>query len=133
MSEDAAYQMGYTIGVLVGGLAIGALCGILPLVIGLKRNKRSLAIVSMATCIVGGLILGIFLALPVSIVWTVILLSLKAPQARSNVQPEAQQQQQVAEAPAYEQPQVEQSPAPEQQEVSEAPANEELQTSETPS
>jgi hypothetical protein len=65
--------VGYWVGVVVGGFVMGTLCGLVPFFIGKKRNQMTLAVGGLAACIVGGLILGLILALPLSIAFTVII------------------------------------------------------------
>jgi hypothetical protein len=68
-----AKTVGYWVGVILGGLVIGTLCGLVPFFVGKKRNQMPLAIGGLAACIVSGLILGLILALAVSILFTVII------------------------------------------------------------
>ena len=65
--------VGFWIGVLLGGFAVGAVSGILPLVLALKKERRGLAIASWVSCMVAGLILGFALALPVAVIFTIII------------------------------------------------------------
>ncbi len=74
-----AEQFGLWIGVLFGGFFVGAICGILPLVFALKKERRGLAIASWVSCVVAGLVLGIILALPVAIIFTIVIVCLKKP------------------------------------------------------
>ena len=74
-----AEQTAHLIGILLGALFVGALCGLLPLFVGLKRQKTGLAVAGLISCVIGGFILGIILALPVAIVFTVIILCTKPP------------------------------------------------------
>lgn len=69
----------YYIGVVVGALAVGAILGIAPLIVGLKKDKKGLAIGGFVACIVAGFVAGILLALPVCIgfVVAIILVSKK--------------------------------------------------------
>jgi len=68
-----AKTVGYWVGVVVGGFIMGTLCGLVPFFVGKKRNQMSLAVGGLVACIVSGLILGLILALPVSIVFTTII------------------------------------------------------------
>ena len=61
------------IAILVGGFLIGALCGLVPLIVGLRKNKATLGTVGFVACIFGGIVFGIVLAAPIAIVFTVIL------------------------------------------------------------
>ena len=63
------------IGTIVGGLLMGTLCGLGPLIAGRRKGFKTLGLVGFFTCIVCGLILGILLAGPVALIWTVILIT----------------------------------------------------------
>ena len=78
---ENSQQFGFWIGVLFGGFVAGAICGILPLVFALKKRRRGLAIASWISCVIAGLILGVILALPVAIIFTIIIVCLKKPGA----------------------------------------------------
>ncbi len=80
-----AEQVGFWIGTLFGGFVVGALCGLLPLIIGLKKQRRGLALTSCISCVVSGLILGLILAVPVSIIFTVVILCLKKPEEQNPI------------------------------------------------
>jgi RsiW-degrading membrane proteinase PrsW (M82 family) len=68
-----ANKIGHWVGVVVGGLVIGTLCGLVPFFVGKKRKQMTLAVGGLVACIVSGLILGLILALAVSIIFTVII------------------------------------------------------------
>jgi hypothetical protein len=70
-------QIGYWIGVLFGGFVVGALFGLFPLLVGLKKNLTGLAIAGWITSVCSGLVMGIILALPVSLIFGVTLLVMK--------------------------------------------------------
>ena len=87
--HDAAYQwgykVGYWIGVFGGALLVGALCGALPLCVGMRRGRTTLAVAAMITCGVAGLVLGVLLAAPTALVFTVVILALPRVVPQSNV------------------------------------------------
>lgn len=56
-------DMETTIGI---GLAVGAICGLVPLVYGLVRGRTGLAIGGFVACLVGGVALGLLLAVPLA-------------------------------------------------------------------
>jgi hypothetical protein len=64
---------------LIGGIA-GALCGLIPYFVGRHKNK-SLAETAMLSCVIAGSLLGLILALPVSIGFTIALLRKPAVKA----------------------------------------------------
>ena len=61
------------IGMLLGGAAVGLLCGLIPFFIGRKKNQRKLGKIALLCCIVSGLLLGILLALPVAVVFSIVI------------------------------------------------------------
>ncbi len=73
MNAEVVHWMG----VFVGAFVAGALCGLLPLILALKKQRFGLALGSWICCVIAGLILGLILAVPVSIVFTVVTLCLK--------------------------------------------------------
>jgi len=75
--QEAAYRIGFQLGLLFGAFVGGAIVGLLPLIVSLRRGRRTFAFASWASCIAGSMILGIFLSVPVAIVLTVIVLCLE--------------------------------------------------------
>ncbi len=73
MVEDIFYWYGLVVGSLVGG----ALIGLIPLLAGLKVEKKKLAVAGFVSCIVGSFILGLYLSLPCCIGFTVAILVLR--------------------------------------------------------
>lgn len=61
------------IGLLLGGAAVGLLCGLIPFFIGRKKNQRKLGKIALLCCMVSGLVLGILLALPVAVIFSVVI------------------------------------------------------------
>ena len=59
--------------VIVGALIVGVVCGLFPLVFGLTRGQTALAVGGFVACIAGGLVLGILLALPLAILFMVLI------------------------------------------------------------
>jgi len=62
------------IAVIIGSLVGGALAGLLPLIFGKKRDKAVLGIIGFVVCLICGFILGLLLALPVAVIFTVIII-----------------------------------------------------------
>ena len=81
MGPVTPHDAGYWIGVLFGALLVGGLCGLLPFFVGMNRNKVALGIAGLVSCSVGGLILGILLAAPIALIFTVIIVATKGPSA----------------------------------------------------
>ena len=67
---DAAYF----VGVILGALFAGAIIGLIPLILGINKGQKQLGIIGFACCIGGSFILGLLLAIPIAIVFTVIIL-----------------------------------------------------------
>ncbi|MDD3192770.1 MAG: hypothetical protein PHE47_02800 [Oscillospiraceae bacterium] len=58
---------------LVVGVVLGGLLGLVPLICGLVKKRTGLAISGFFACMVGGIVLGIFLAVPMCILFTVLI------------------------------------------------------------
>lgn len=69
-------QTAHLIGVMIGAFLAGVICGLLPLFLGLSYKRLELGVIGLVACIIGGFIRGIFLAIPISVIFTVIILSL---------------------------------------------------------
>ena len=74
--RDSAFKVAFLIGAFIGGFIVGALCGLLPLYFGTRRGRPKLAIAAMVSCAAAGLVLGILLAAPTALVFTVIILAI---------------------------------------------------------
>lgn len=85
----------YMIGVFFGGLVAGSLTGLIPFLIGLKKEETTLGIIAIITCSLSGLILGILLAIPVAIGFIVAILikaknsEMKCPHCAENIKKNA--------------------------------------------
>jgi len=75
--QEAAYRIGLTAGILFGAFLGGAIVGLLPLIVALRRGRRTFAFASWASCILANFLLGIFLSVPLAVVLTVIVLCLE--------------------------------------------------------
>jgi hypothetical protein len=51
---------------MIGAVAAGALCGLVPLVYGLARGEAELAVAGFVACVVGGMLLGVLVAVPLA-------------------------------------------------------------------
>jgi len=69
------------IGVFAGGLVVGMLCGLGPLLTGRKRGREALGIGGFIACAISGLVLGLLLAIPVALIFTMIIFFSKPPAA----------------------------------------------------
>ena len=61
------------VALLIGAVVGGTLCGLIPYFFGKKRGQPTLGIIGLVACIVGGLIAGIILALPVAGVFALVI------------------------------------------------------------
>jgi MFS family permease len=77
-----ANQAAYAIGTIVGSLVSGALVGLVPLIMGLKKNFKGLAIGGFVACLVGSFLMGLLLSVPICVVFAVII-AVKAKKAGS--------------------------------------------------
>ena len=77
----------YVIGIIVGSLLGGALVGLIPLICGLKKKKKGLAIGGFFACMLGGFIRGIVLAAVVCAVFMFLIFK-KSGKAPSDDQPQ---------------------------------------------
>ena len=51
---------------LLAGLIAGVICGLVPLIYGLMRDRRQLALLGFGASALAGLVLGLILAIPVA-------------------------------------------------------------------
>ena len=65
---------------LVGFIA-GLLVGLVPLVSGFVKGRRNLGIIGLVACAVAGAFLGLLLAIPVAIVFTLFIFLSKRERA----------------------------------------------------
>ncbi|HLW68202.1 MAG TPA: hypothetical protein VKS79_22990 [Gemmataceae bacterium] len=73
----------FMVGLLVGALVAGALCGLLPLSIALARKRVDLAIGSMFACIVCGFCGGLLIAGPAAVILAATIYAI-APRPRES-------------------------------------------------
>ena len=52
----------------IGGMTVGFLTGIVPMAVALLKKRSGMAGVSLVTCVVAGLIGGLAVSIPVSVV-----------------------------------------------------------------
>jgi hypothetical protein len=77
MNDAQAYQMGYFVGLLIGSIGIGAICGLLPFFVAKSRNRSGFGVAALLTCMVCGFLGGIIFAGPAMIVFTFIVSMVK--------------------------------------------------------
>lgn len=60
--------------VIFGALTKGAILGLIPGIVGYKKGKQGVAIGGFIACVIGSFLLGLFLSVPMCIIFTVIIL-----------------------------------------------------------
>ena len=58
---------------IIGAIVAGVICGLVPLITGLVKGENSLAWGGFVACIAGGFVLGLILALPLAVLFTVLI------------------------------------------------------------
>lgn len=89
------YEMAFSIGLVVGAVVMGALVGLIPLILGMKRGKTGLGVAGIISCIVGNFILGIFLSIPICIIFVVVILVLTRKKPEEETEAEEAESQQL--------------------------------------
>lgn len=59
---------------LIFGIGVGLICGLFPLILGLKNNKKKLAFLGLLLSLIGGLALGFIAAGPIAAIFTFFIL-----------------------------------------------------------
>jgi hypothetical protein len=75
--------MAYGWGVFAGGLIVGAIAGLLPLLYGRRSGQGKIALAGLICCIVAGLIAGAIGAVPLAVIFAIVI----AIRGRRNVKP----------------------------------------------
>jgi len=84
-SPDFSFSAGAAIGSLVAGIV----CGLLPMIIGITRQRYYLARAGLGLCVMLGLVGGIFLAMPAALAFTGLILVAGKPRRRFEETPAA--------------------------------------------
>ena len=58
---------------IIGAIVAGVICGLVPLITGLVKGENALAWGGFVACIAGGFVLGLILAVPLAILFTVLI------------------------------------------------------------
>jgi hypothetical protein len=66
---------------LVAGFVAGVLCGLVPLIYGLIRARRELALLGLGASALAGLVLGLILAIPVAGIFVFLIYRSTHPRA----------------------------------------------------
>ena len=77
MNDSQAYQLGYFVGLMIGSIGIGTICGLLPFFVARARNRGGLAVPPLITCMACGFVGGIIFAGPAMLIFTFIVSMLK--------------------------------------------------------
>ena len=64
------------------GLVVGIVCGLIPLVSGFVKGRVALGLIGFAASAVAGVILGLLLALPVAIIFTLAIFLMRGERQR---------------------------------------------------
>jgi uncharacterized membrane protein len=66
---------------LIDGFLVGLICGVIPLYFSTGKNRLQLGFAAVAACVIGGLLLGLLLAIPVAAVflWLIFRNSAEVP------------------------------------------------------
>jgi MFS family permease len=86
--QEAAYRIGYQAAILFGAFLGGAIVGLLPLIVALRRGRRTFAFASWASCILANFLLGIFLSVPLAVVLTVVVCCMEKPSEKDLLCPQ---------------------------------------------
>ena len=77
MTQD---QLIFLIGTIMGGLLAGTVCGLVPLAVGRWKRRVTLGVWALLFCMFSGGILGVILAVPVALIFSMITLVLGRPE-----------------------------------------------------
>ena len=109
-------QVPFLIGAIIGALVVGTLCGLLPFFLARSRGRQGLGIAALVTCIIGGFFAGLIAAVPLMIIFTVIVMAMgHAPGSQQPGFPMESQQSPYGGVPRQYPPPGMQTPPPQQQ------------------
>lgn len=78
----------HLIGLLLGALVVGIFCGLAPLIAGKVKNQLRLGVIGFICCVVGGFILGLIIALPAAVIFTLVIALKKPAESQFQTPPE---------------------------------------------
>lgn len=73
---DGAIHMSYWFLIVIGA-ALGLLCGLLPLILGIVKKKTKLGLIGFVSCFLIGMPLSLLGALPAAIIFAFLILRRK--------------------------------------------------------
>jgi hypothetical protein len=68
------------------GAVLGALLGLIPLILGIRRKKAKIGILGFVSSIVGNALLGLLLSIPIVAICTYLILKQRTPEVVSDSQ-----------------------------------------------
>jgi hypothetical protein len=81
--------------IMIFGIISGVVFGLIPLVLGLVKKNLKFGLIGFGSSIIGGAILGIFLSIPVSAVFSWLIL--RKPKAEESANTENSSEAEIAE------------------------------------
>jgi hypothetical protein len=73
----------YSTGIVTGAMVAGLVCGVLPLVVGIVKQRYTLGRLGLGLCFICGLAGGVFVAGPAALAMTAVILLLSKPARRA--------------------------------------------------
>lgn len=73
----------YMIGTIIGSLIAGCIVGLPPFIWARKKGYNTLGVVSILLCVLGNFILGLFLSVPICIIFLIVIAVKKTTQNTS--------------------------------------------------
>lgn len=71
--------LAFSVQTFIAGGALGLAFGVLPLVIGIKRERTKLGAFALVLCVISGLVLGTIVALPVAVAFAAVIATSEGP------------------------------------------------------
>ena len=68
MMKDAANAQ--IVGAIIGAAGVGILCGLIPWYLAKRFGQRTLGTIALSCCIFGGIVLGMYLAIPLALIFS---------------------------------------------------------------
>lgn len=78
-----SHPISYFFGLVVGAIAVGFLCGLVPAIAGGLTKQKRLAYIGFISCLVASVIAGALLAVPIAVGFGIVILTkwLRRPEA----------------------------------------------------
>lgn len=65
--HEPAWYIGFGMGVVFGALFVGALLGLVPLLVGRRLSQPKLGLTGLAACVLGNLVGGLLVSVPLAV------------------------------------------------------------------